>query len=171
MTTTFESFLRSIGAPKIGEYWPGQGGIYAGLYQPRGAAPRIQIVSFATVLNDQKWGPRKLIKGATDEFDGRVNTRAILEADPANAIASAIISLEVDGHKDFHWAAKGELMHAYVTVGDQILKAIDGYAVWSSTQHPDNSDCAYVTYFDVGCTDWDGKVNEYAALAVRRVFE
>lgn len=165
MTTSFESLLKH--APKIGEYWEGQGGIYAGLYQPRSAAPRIQIVSLTSVLRDQKWGARKLIEGATDKFDGRINTRAILEADPDNAIVKAITSLEVDGHKDFHWPATGELLHAYITVGDLILKAVGGSWVWSSTQRPGSADYAILTKFDDGYTPWYRKGCEYAALAVR----
>ena len=157
-----------IKAPRVGDYWEGEGGINGGVFTPRdGSAPRILIVDLARMLQRKRWGKTGDVAGATNLFDGAPNTRAILESDPDNEIAKHITTLEVDGHKDFFWPSIFESTHLFVTVGDKILEALDGYGAWSSTQPPGHPSTAYVQDFDIGGQLWYLKDGEFGAVAVR----
>jgi hypothetical protein len=157
-----------IKAPRVGTYWEGEGGLNGGIFTPRdGSAPRILIVDLAHTLQRKRWGKTGDVAGATNLFDGAANTRAILESDPDNEIAKHVTTLEVDGHKDFFWPSIFESTHLFVTVGDKILEALDGWGAWSSSQPPDSPSGAYVQFFVTGNQGWDRKGNEFGAVAVR----
>ena len=157
-----------IKAPRVGTYWEGEGGLHGGIFTPRdGSAPRILIVDLAHMLQRRRWGKTGDGAGATNLFDGAANTRAILEYDPDNEIAKHVTTLEVDGHKDFFWPSIFEFTHLFVTVGDKILEALDGWGAWSSSQHPGYPSGAYVQLFGNGCQFWLHKDVEFGAVAVR----
>jgi hypothetical protein len=154
--------------PKTREVWTGQGGINGGLYEPRGAEARFLIVSIGTIREGIAWGEYgKRIAGADDEFDGRVNTKAILAADTDNALVTFATGLVIDGHQDFYTPAIGELRHLYNTVGDLIRDALDDTDVWSSTQS--SADSAWYQNFGHGYTSYWSKVYTAGALAVRSI--
>jgi hypothetical protein len=157
-----------IAAPPVGTYWEGEGGLNGGIFTPRdGSAPRILIFDLANILQRRRWGKNGDVAGATNLFDGAANTRAILESDPDNELAKHATSLDVDGHKDFFWPSIFELTHLFVTMGDKILEALDGYGAWASTQHPDYPSYACVQLFGNGSQGWTHKGDEFGAVAVR----
>ena len=157
-----------IDAPRVGTYWEGKGGLNGGIFTPRdGSAPRILIFDLDHVIQRKRWGKSANVAGATNLFDGAANTRAILESDPDNEIAKHVTSLDVDGHKDFFWPSIFELTQLFVTAGDKILEALDGYGAWGSSQHPDGPSDAYVQFFDNGLQGWDRKDDEFGAVDVR----
>lgn len=157
-----------IKAPRVGAYWEGEGGLNSGIFTPRdGSEPRILIVDLVQMLQRKRWGKTGNVAGATNLFDGAANTRAILEADPDNEIAKHATSLDIDGHRDFFWPSIFELTHLFVTVGDKILEALDGYGAWSATQRPDYPSYACVQFFDDGGQVWGHKDYEFGAVAVR----
>lgn len=65
--------LRGIAVPRIGQYWPGQGGIYAGIMRGRDGAPDYHLIV----------GP---------EFDGTSNW---------NELTKWAASLAIDSRRDF----------------------------------------------------------------------
>jgi len=157
-----------IKAPRVGTYWEGEGGLNGGIFTPRdGSEPRILIVDLAHMLQRKRWGKTGDVASATNLFDGAANTRAILESDPDNEIARHVTSIEVDGHRDFFLPSIFESTHLFVTVGDKILEALDGWGAWSSSQHPDGPSDAYVQGFVSGIQLWSHKDNEFGAVAVR----
>ncbi len=154
--------------PKTREVWTGQGGINAGLYEPRGTEPRFLIVSLQHVREGLAWGEYgKRNAGADDEFDGRVNTKAILAADAENVMAAWTSDLEIDGLRDFYIPAIGELRHLFNTVGGLIRDVLDDTDVWSSTQY--SATLAWLQLFDDGDTLTWYKGSTAGALAVRSI--
>ena len=157
-----------IKAPRVGTYWEGEGGFNGGVFAPRdGSEPRILIVDLAHMLQPKRWGKTDDVAGAANLFDGAANTRAILESDPGNEIARHVTSLEADGHRDFFLPSIFESTHLFVTVGDKILAALDGWGAWSSSQHPVTPSDAHVQDFDGGNQYWYHKYYEFGAVAVR----
>lgn len=49
--------------PKIGQYWPGQGGIYAGLAAGRDGAPDYHLIVSDSVVKDVEWEAAKTWAG------------------------------------------------------------------------------------------------------------
>ncbi|WP_213761760.1 hypothetical protein [Caballeronia sp. dw_19] len=154
--------------PRVGTYWEGEGGHNGGIFTPRdGSEPRILIVDIAHMLQRKRWGKVESVVDATSLFDGAANTLAILRSDPDNEIAKHFTALDTDGHKDFFLPSVFELTHLFVTMGDKILEALDGWGAWSSTQLPDFPSYACVQFFDYGYQYWSHKFNEFGAVAVR----
>lgn len=122
-------------APKVGEYWEGQGGQYVGLYIPHDGSKARHLIASLDNIIVAPWGKYGLdIQDANNKFDGRVNTRAILKADPKNKAALHVTSLEVDGHKDFYWSSQLEVMQCYINLGAHIKEVLKDLWVHSSTQ-------------------------------------
>jgi hypothetical protein len=119
-TPTVESAAASdIQAPQIGEYWKGQGGIYAGVC--RG-------------LNGEKDYPLILsIEIPTSELDW------------SDSLKSAD-SITADGHQDFHVPTKEESALLYANLKDRF--STDNW-YWTSTQHSEADACVqYFDYGD-----------------------
>lgn len=154
--------------PKIGEYWEGEGGHYAGLYTPFDGSEARHLIANLDNIIVVPWGKYGVhIPGASSKFDGRINTRAILAADPKNKAVLHVTSLEVDGHKDFFWPAQLELMQAYINLGARIKNALKESWVHSSTQC--SASYAWTQYFGDGGTYSWSKSYEASVLALRSV--
>lgn len=126
----------AIAIPKIGEYWRGQGGIYAGVMRGQEGKPdRHLIVPVADALDIKStWGCRdKEIKGADNDLYGMPNTIAMAEA--GSEIAKQILAMEIEGHSDFYLFARHEARLCYLTV-PELFKTDDWY--WTSTQSSAN---------------------------------
>jgi hypothetical protein len=108
--------------PTIGEYWPGQGGIYAGVARGRDGAPDYHLV---------------LCKEATDrDFTWR-------------AALDHAKTIEADGHKDFTVPTRWESALLYANLQDQFDT---DYWHWTSTQFSElrawNQDFYYGYHYD-----------------------
>lgn len=148
--------------PAYGEYWPGQGGFYAGMVPPLHGAPARHLIFSESQADALKWGAYGEDRpGARSHFDGKANTAALLIAvdHPAAAWAAGI---EADGHKDFYLPSQLELMIAFVCAGHRFRK--EGW-YWSSTQT--SAHRAFVQGFQNGGSKWLDKASEYQARAVR----
>lgn len=122
----------SLAIPQLGEYWHGQGGIYAARMRGnKGQPDRHVVIPVADVLNLKgEWGCRgKEIKGADNDLYGMPNTVAMAEA--GSDIAAQILSMEIEGHSDFYLAARHEYRAFYLNV-PELFKTDDWY--WTSTQ-------------------------------------
>lgn len=153
--------------PAIGEYWPGQGGIYGGIMPAMDGHPARHLVFSSEAPERLTWGPYGTeVIGAGSRSEGRANTAAILahhaakgDAFPAAQWAAAF---SADGHSDFHLPSQAELFMASLYAP----KAFNQNSWhWSSTQH--SSYGAFVQHFEHGYSDWYGKDDAYRVRAVR----
>jgi hypothetical protein len=150
--------------PPLGAYWPDQGGIYAGLIRGIEGQPDHHLIIATDPradFDDAPWGEYGAdIAGARSDLDGMTNTRAMAEA--GNEAAQKILTLEIDGHADFHIPSIRDLSLARANVPEAFAR--DWY--WSSTQY--SADYAWCQDFDGGDQSSLGKDYELRARAVRR---
>lgn len=149
--------------PQLGEYWNGQGGIYAARMRgDKGQPDRHVIIPVADVLNlKAEWGCRGTeIKGADNDLYGMPNTIAMAAA--GSDIAKQVLSMEIEGHKDFYIGARHEHRAFYLNV-PELFKTDDWY--WTSTQSSAYS--AFCQYFGHGDQDDGSKYSEFLVRPVR----
>lgn len=152
---------QSIQPPAIGEVWPGQGGIYAGIMPARGTES-----SYHLILGDElgrfEWGQYGDLSPATSLIDGLANTTALVDSDgeyPAAVVAS---EHSADGHTDFYLPAAAELYEIWLNLNGKLT----GW-VWSSSQR--SAYVAFNMYFDDGIQNYYGKYYELRVRPVRRL--
>lgn len=106
------------GRHKIGEYLPGQGGIYAGDIQGDDGALYGLIIPQPKDVGTAAWGP----DGSLDlsDWDGLSNTNTLRAKYPAAKLAS---DYEADGHCDFYLPSRREMMIALANVPDLFEKS------------------------------------------------
>src|SRR5579863_5938267 len=107
---------------KIGDVWPGQGGVYAGMMKGvNGVAdyPLILANAPSAYFQDVPWGPRGVeVPGAVCEYDGAKNTQALLAAGGSYPAAEKVAALTIDGHHDFYLWSRREAALVYANLGD-----------------------------------------------------
>ncbi|MDT4813073.1 hypothetical protein FQZ97_460440 [compost metagenome] len=152
--------------PAIGQYWRGQGGIYAGLMRGENGRPDYHLIVPTAPEASTKisWGAAgEGEDGATSDFDGLANTRGLVESEHEHPAAQWAAGLEIEGHRDFYLPARRELRLCWVNVPELFEKGWH----WSSTQFSPYD--AWIQDFDDGA-QYDGhKDDEGRARAVRRV--
>lgn len=161
--------LGAITPPAIGQYWPGQGGIYCGVLPAIGGQPAVHMV-FSTEEARLAWGPYgEDVEGASSRTNGRANTDTLLSkhmagpgAEPKYPAAQWAANYTNDGHKDFHLPSQAELFMASLHAPQEFNK--EGW-YWSSTQT--SAFTAFVQDFELGLSTWYGGGNEYRVRAVR----
>ena len=147
--------------PKIGDYWPNQGGFYAGDMRGDDGEVYGLIISDCDVAKDvgtAAWGPAG--KHELSEWDGLVNTQKL---DATSAAAKLAADHKADQHSDFYLPARRELQLACATV-PHLFGTDDWY--WSST--PRFDDYAWAVVFEYGFTRYDYRYNEFRVRPVRR---
>ncbi len=135
MTEPTTPRLTLADAPPIGQYWEGQGGIYAGIMPDHvGTQPRFLIFATDEAV-DVDWGGLGWTEiGARNPDNGMMNTQhldvchSVFHSHDAAHFAS---EYEQDGHKDFYLPSQRELDVAYHTLREN-FDASDWY--WSSTE-------------------------------------
>lgn len=152
--------------PKLGEVWPGQGGIYAGIVRGQNGQPDHYLIipthraaefhKVALGTYDQD------VTGATSKSDGMANTRAL--ADAGSDLCKEILELEIDGHRDWYLMAANEAHIAAANVPELFEK--EGW-YWTSTQHGRYG--AFVQDFEYGHHINGLKLDVRRARAVRRI--
>lgn len=172
-----QTYLRSIieapaprtaisNIPNIGDFWPGQGGINAGLMRGENGSPDYFLIvptDPTAYCESITWGGRgKEEPESCSTFDGLANTRALAASKQSHPAAEWAATLTIDGHSDFYLPARRELRLCWVNVPELF---VDGWH-WSSTQ---------CSAYGAWCQDFgDGdqysidKVSELRARAVRR---
>jgi len=174
-----ETSTSRLTPPRIGQYWPGQGGMYAGIIRD-GENQWHLILGSETIepvcANDHDrysikhcafkgtWGayPNK-IAGEFSRNDGQHNTALILAAEPDNYLANAITSLSIDGHNDYYWPAQCENNLLFINLRKQLAPRRH----WSSTNN--SADGAWTQSFEDGYQGLDCKDIRFAARAVRKL--
>jgi hypothetical protein len=157
----------SLDPPAIGQYWPGQGGVYAGLVRGEDGQPDYHLV----VPTDAAATAKEIAWGAAGESeddagyarDGLANTRALCASEHDHPAAQWAAALEIEGHRDFYLPSRFELALCYANVRELFEERWH----WSSTQYSPYG--AWVQYFDDGTQTSVLKDYDYRARAVRRV--
>lgn len=147
--------------PAIGDYWPAQGGFYAGDMRGDDGTVYGLIVADCGTAQDvgrAKWGP----EGTHDlsQWDGLDNTRRLVNECPAAKLAAGH---SADDHQDFYLPARRELQLAAANV-PHLFGADSWY--WSST--PRTESYAWAVGFEYGFTLTDYRRNEVRVRPVRR---
>ena len=154
------------GTPSVGEYWEGQGGIYAGIMPDyEGTSPYHLVLSMDEAV-DVKWGPH----GAPDDAarsqsDGYANTDALTRCGHVHPAARWAAQYEKDGHGDFYLPALRELDMAAAALPERFSRT---QWYWSSTERTaDEAQGANLNGIALGALfkSFAGRVR-----AVRRIF-
>lgn len=152
--------------PRIGEYWPEQGGIRVAEMPGQNGQPDYHLI--LPIHPDAELGELafgsygKKIEGADSEWDGLANTQALVAAGNHPA-AERCAALTIEGHNDFYLPADRELAACWAIVREHFKKRWH----WSSTQ--DGAHCAFMQYFNDGNQDYYDKFCSYHARPVRRL--
>ncbi|RDL24138.1 DUF1566 domain-containing protein [Pseudomonas jessenii] len=146
--------------PAIGEYWVGQGGLYAGIQQGDDGQLHHKIFAAADI-GRFAWGEYGTETGATSKINGVLNTTTLRDADGSFPAAEAASNYTADGHHDFVLPSIAELFHASCHIPDSFAKE----TYWSSSQFSANH--AYHMDFEYGWLDYTVKGNERVARPVR----
>lgn len=154
--------------PALGEYWPGQGGVNAGLMRGHDGTPDYYLIVATGAdaeFQDVKWGPyNHTVSGASSPWDGLANTKAMLSDREPHPAADRATSYSCDGHSDYYLPARRELQLAEANCPEVFS---DGWH-WSSTQRSASS--AFSMYFGGGSQNLNGKGSEFRVRPVRRFF-
>lgn len=154
-------------APAIGQFWRGQGGIYAGLMRGHDSNPDYHLIVPTDphgFVREIAWGSQgKEEAGAVSDFDGQANTAALVKSKHDHPAAEWAAGLDIDGHADFYLPSRRELRLCWVNVPELFE---EGW-YWSSTQY--SAHIAWTQRFDGG--NQGNFVKDFAlrARAVRRL--
>lgn len=147
------------GRPSIGEYWPEQGGIYAGDFRTDdGTVYGLIVADCGDDIGRARWAP----DGERDlsEWDGLENTRRLRNECPAAKLAS---DYQADALTDFYLPARRELMLAAANVPH-----LFGKESWYWTSTPRSECFAWAVDFEGGGVYHDDRSNEFRVRPFRR---
>lgn len=152
--------------PAIGQSWPEQGGVNAGLMRGANGKPDYYLI-IATNDDGQnpsiKWGGYGIeVDGANCEFDGLDNTTALLKSGNDHPAAAWAAGVMIEGHNDFYLPSRREQSLMYANCPE----LFDSSWYWSSTQYSAHN--AWIQNFDDGNQNNNDKNEELAVRAVRR---
>jgi hypothetical protein len=153
--------------PRIGDMWPEQGGIYAGLMRgvngghdyhlivPPGPEALAESIAWGAEGEDEP--------GAASEWDGLANTLALTASSHSHPAAEWATSLAISGHQDFYIPSRREARLCWVNVPELFT----AHWFWTSTQY--SRRYAWNQTFDAGSQSNHTKGYEGRARAVRRL--
>lgn len=156
--------------PAIGEYWPGQGGVNAGLMRGENGKPDYWLI----VPTDDLVKGKKLAFGgyevdepeSASRRNGLANTLHLVEgSDTEHPAAQWCDSLTIEGHNDLYLPAIDELALCRANVPELFEKEWH----WSSSQR--SAYLAFDQYFDDGVQVITGKYGELRVRPVRRFIQ
>lgn len=135
--------------PSIGEYWPGEGGIYAGVMRGENGNPDYRLI----VPTHESVKGKKLAYGgyevdepeASSRRDGLANTLHLVEGSAQDHPAAKWCDeLTIEGHNDLYLPAIDELALCMATVPDLFEKA------WHVSSSQRSADLAFTMHFEGG---------------------
>ncbi|MGY6273495.1 hypothetical protein ACXIUT_27825 [Achromobacter denitrificans] len=128
---------------KIGEYLPGQGGVYAGDILGDDGVVYGLVASIEDLDGTYAWGPEDGERQASN-WDGLVNTNDLLRHNKTHAAARAAKAYSADGHADFYLPAKREMQ----IIAANLPHLFQPKLYWTST--PYGSYYAWAVHFENG---------------------
>ncbi|MGG1946011.1 hypothetical protein AB1286_14510 [Trinickia sp. NRRL B-1857] len=136
MNVTQATTPAPVTVPEPGQYWAGQGGIYAGVL-PGNAEHGAQHLVFSTDEGvELKWSDTSVDQfAARSTFDGAANTETLIEAAGDYPAAKWAHAYEKDGHHDFHLPSREEWDVAAAKIPSQFS---NNTWYWTSTEHSYN---------------------------------
>lgn len=146
---------------KIGEYLPGQGGIYAGDILGDDGVVYGLVTSSEDLDGTYAWGPEDGEREASS-WDGLVNTNALLTHGKNHAAARAAKAYSADGHADFYLPGKREMQ----IIAANLPHLFQPNLYWTST--PYGSFHAWAVDFEDGSVDRWYRFSEFRVRPVRR---
>ena len=152
--------------PRLGAFWPGQGGVFAGTIRGRDGHPDYHLIVASgpeAEADDIAWGGYGKESGATSAWDGMANTSALVDSEIDHPAAQWADALEHEGHADWYLPAQAELTMAWANVPELFSKGWH----WSSSQF--SASYAWLQLFNDGDQTSSAKGNELRARAVRRL--
>lgn len=155
------------GVPALGEYWPGQGGVLAGLVRGRGGVRDYYLIvppGDDAETTAKFGGYEHETPGADSAWDGAANTAALLADEQPHPAAQFAAGFSRDGHNDYFLPSRSELQIAEANVPEVFSKAWH----WSSSQYSALS--AWLMDFSAGGQSYGDKGFERRVRPVRRVF-
>lgn len=155
--------MNKLTPPPVGEPWPTQGGIYAGIIRDVKTGNRWHLIMAEGQAKLPWGGYGEISANAADFTDGAANTKALLEDEHDHPAAKWAASISIDGHEDFYLPAQKELNLLYINLQDKCKETYH----WSSTQC--SSSDAWCQDFEDGSQDTYYKGVEFAVRAVRRL--
>ncbi|MDF3822369.1 hypothetical protein P3G55_20880 [Leptospira sp. 96542] len=164
----------TLSPPAIGQYWPGQGGVYFGTRPAIGNLPAAHMVWSELVSEPLPYGfYGTRVPSAGSAHDGQANTAALIAAateedsSPAAAWARNYTRVEADvTHKDFHLPSQLDLMLARAHAQAAGVEFSDD-VLWSSTQG--SASDAFAQGFEDGNSFWNFKGNKFRVRALRLI--
>ena len=151
--------------PALGAYWPGQGGVNAGLMRGLDGARDYYLIVAAADIGDHAWGGYREESKATSKSDGKANTEWLCNEETQHPAANTCAEYKADGNHDFYLPAAAELYHCWVNCPEVFTQ--DRY-YWSSSQR--SAYLAFSVVFDDGSQLSCDKDNELRVRPVRRLF-
>lgn len=152
------------GIPAIGQYWPGQGGIYAGDFLGGDGVIYGLIVSdcgSAQDIGKAPWGQKGSL--ALSDWDGLRNTSALIAGNhPAAKLAAEYTH---DECTDFYLPARRELLLAAANLHDRFGNE-SWY--WTSTPYAGGDSTAQAVDFEHGLTIDRSRFDEFRVRPFRR---
>lgn len=159
-----EAFLAT--PPALGQYWEGQGGIYAGIMRGENGQPDYHLIvptHADAAVAEVSWGSRGEDEpSSTSSWDGKANTAALMKSKNSHPLVEFLKDLEVDGFSDFYIPSRREAALCSANC-PEIFR--DGWH-WTSTQY--SADSAFFQDFEGGYQYLSGKDNSLRVRAVRR---
>ena len=148
--------------PPVGEVWPGQGGIYAGIIRNPENGQRWQLIVHPELQGKTTWGEEGKETKAVSKADGASNTQELCAAGkhPAAKLAT---EASADGYTDYYLPAQTELQLLHANLHDKLGDDV----CWSSTQY--SAFGAWYQAFENGDHRIGLKVTKLAVRAVRRI--
>lgn len=164
-------FVRVTDAPRISQPWRGQGGTYGGIMRGLDGHPDYHLIvptDPAAYIKEIAWGPTDhKVEGATSEWDGLANTKALVNDAKAHPAAewAANLRIEDEGNffTDLYLPSRREARLLASTVPELFA---DGWH-WLSTQS--SAHVAWIQYFSDGNQSYYDKDSSWQARAVRRI--
>jgi hypothetical protein len=158
----------ALAIPRIGEEWPGQGGVYAGIMRGEAGKPDYHLIvptSPDAYAASMTWGGEgQNVLGAQSEYDGLANTMALVESGDHPA-AEWCHRLDIGPHSDFYLPARREMRLASINVPELFASGWH----WSSTQCASYPYYAWSQGFDVGGQSYTHKSDAGQVRAFRRL--
>ncbi len=152
--------------PAIGEYWEGEGGIYAGMGRGRDGGRDYALIvptDPRAIFKKRALGTYDVdVQNASSPHDGPTNTASLAAA--GSELCKEILALDIDGHKDFYLMSRTDAQLCWANVPE--LFAPEWHL--TSTQYSRNG--AWNQYFGNGDTDYSYETFEASARACRRLF-
>lgn len=146
---------------KIGQYLPGQGGIYAGVILGDDGVVYGLVVASEDLEGTYTWGPDDGERTASN-WDGLVNTNDLLRHDSAHPAARAAKAYSADGHADFYLPAKREMQ----IIAANLPHLFQPKPYWTST--PSGATNAWAVPFEYGGVFYWRRFREFRVRPVRR---